>query len=63
MAPHPFWQWTLAPPHKEKIFSLNFQNLCDNVVKKLVSEKRKCHQLQRDFTDEVPLKLMTFSYF
>src|SRR6218665_548534 len=32
--------------------SINFPNLCDNFVKKLVSEIRKCHQLQGDF---VPL--------
>jgi len=37
------------PPKKEKqFFSLNFPNLCDNFVKKFVSERRKC-QLQRDF--------------
>ena len=36
--------------------SQNFQNLCDNFVKKLVIEIRKCRQLQGDF---VPLTLMT----
>ena len=46
---HQFFQWTLAhPPTKTKYFySLNFSSFCDNVVKKLVSEIRKCCQLQR----------------
>ena len=46
--PHPFWQWTLVPFNKGKKFSLNFPNLCDNVVKKLVSEIRKCCWLPTD---------------
>jgi len=56
--PHPFWQWTFAPPLKKIFFiSLNFPNLCDNFVRKLVSEIRKCHQLQGDF---FPLTLWPF---
>ena len=36
-----------GPPSNEEInFSLNFTNLCDNLVKKLVSEVRKCHQFR-----------------
>ena len=43
---HPFWLWTLAPINRRKtFFSLNFPNLCDHFVKKLVSEIRKCRQL------------------
>src|SRR6218665_1969096 len=34
--------------------SLNFSNLCDNFVKKLVSEIRKCLQLQWDFVPLTP---------
>src|SRR6218665_2159697 len=34
--------------------SLNFPHLCDNFVKILVSEIRKCHQLQRDFVPLTP---------
>src|SRR6218665_1808849 len=32
--------------------SLNFPNLCDNIVKILVSEIRKCHQLQVPLTPD-----------
>src|SRR6218665_3717459 len=36
--------------------SLNFSNLCDNFVNKLlVSEIRKCRQLQGDFVPLTPL--------
>src|SRR6218665_3782026 len=34
--------------------SLNFPNLCDNFVKKLVSEIRKWHQLQGGFVPLTP---------
>src|SRR6218665_403532 len=46
--PHPVLPWNLAPPSSEgnKIFSLNFPNFCDYFVKKVVSEIRKCCQLQ-----------------
>jgi len=37
-----------------KPYSLNFPNLCDNFVQKLVSEIRKCRQLQRDFVPLTP---------
>jgi len=48
---HPFLLWTLAPSteSERKNFSLNFPNLCYNCFEKLVSEIRKCCQLQRDF--------------
>ena len=36
------------PTGKGKIFSPNFPNFCDYFVKKVVSEIRKCRQLQRD---------------
>jgi len=53
--PHPFWQWTLAPPPtKKNIFSLHFYNLCDNFVKKLVSEITKCRKLQGDIVRVTP---------
>jgi len=35
------------------LFSLNILNLCDNFVKKVVSEIRKCRQLQKE---KVPLQ-------
>src|SRR6218665_680359 len=46
--PHPVLPWNLAPPSSEgnKIFILNFPNFCDYFVKKVVSEIRKCCQLQ-----------------
>src|SRR6218665_2511470 len=34
--------------------SLNIEHLCDNFVHKLVSETRKCHQLQGDFVPLTP---------
>ncbi len=43
---HAFWQWTFVPPPaKNKLIVVNFPNLCDNFVKKLVSEIRKCRLL------------------
>src|SRR6218665_921380 len=48
-------KWDCAPPPMlaytplTLATCLNFPNLCDNFVKKLVSEIRKCHQLQGDF--------------
>ena len=46
MSSRPFWQWTLTFNEETKIFSLNFPNLCDNVVKKLFPEVRKCRPLR-----------------
>src|SRR6218665_1949077 len=54
--------WDCAPPlmlHKlctlfRSPCSLNFPHLCDNFVKILVSEIRKCHQLLGDFVPLTP---------
>ena len=47
MDPHPVLPWTLASSSEEtKFFSLQFPNVCDYFVKKVVSEIRKCRQLQ-----------------
>src|SRR6218665_3047487 len=56
--------WDCAPPLNRALMlayacfrspcSLNFPNLCDNFVKILVSEIRKCHQLQGDFVPLTP---------
>jgi len=34
--------------HARHVFLINFSKLCDNFVQKLLSEKRKCRELQRD---------------
>src|SRR6218665_2254466 len=54
-------KWDCAPTPYARIetlsgtpCSLNFPNLCDNFVKTLVSEIRKCHQLQREFLPPTP---------
>src|SRR6218665_1949977 len=45
MAPIQFCHILWPPSREEKNFCLNFHNFCDYFVKKLVSEIRKCHQL------------------
>ena len=45
--PKPLYASTDVLPPSPR--SLNIPNVCDNSVKKLVSEIRKCYQLQRDF--------------
>src|SRR6218665_972616 len=45
--PHPLYDCSDTIPCSP--CSLNCPNFCDNFVKKLVSEIRKCRQLQRDF--------------
>ena len=42
------WRFYIVVWGEEKNFSLNIPNFCDYFVKKVVSEIRKCHQLQRD---------------
>src|SRR6218665_1585356 len=43
-----------STPEKETIFSLNVPNFGDYFVEKVVSEIRKCRQLQEDFVPLTP---------
>src|SRR6218665_3234322 len=46
MAPPSILAMDFVPSHEEKNYcNLNFANLYDNIIKKLVSEIRKCRQL------------------
>src|SRR6218665_191304 len=46
--------YRLWSPLQGKKLSLNFRNLCKKLVKKLISEIRKCPQLQSDFVPLLP---------